>query len=225
VITIPTLELVGLLNDVVAFASADKDDPILRTVHLEWDGQQLHAMATDRYHLGWSRWSPDDPPPEELEEVQEDLFTDWGGDDAPWAATVDLDDAKEAARMFKLPVKKGGWTPLTLDCGVEQLTISRARLGAHTALKQECRRDVLPAGELYPDVRVVLGESDRPDEPVEALAFTACRLASFAKVRVRGPVEMSFAGLGRPVRVRIGNRFDGVILPVRADADNEQLAA
>lgn len=226
-ITIPTVELVGLLNDAAAFASPDKDSITYRTVHLEWDGTELHAMGTDGLHAGWSRWNPSDPPPEALNDVQEDLFTDWGSDDdAPWTATVDLDDAKEAAKMFKLPPKEG-WTPLTLHCGINDLVIARQRLDKHTALKQEMRRDVLGAGSQFPDVRALLEESTGPDRPVQALAFTACRLASFAKVRVRGPLELTFTGPDpdSKVRVRIGNRFDGLIMPVRADADNEQLAA
>lgn len=223
-ITIPTCELAGLLNDAAAFAATDKDDIVRRTVHLEWDGQQLHALATDGYHFGWTRWNPDDPPPEGLDEVQEDLFTDWGGDDEPWAATVDLDDAKEAAKVFRLPMKEG-WTPLTLDAGWDTIVVGRSRIGAHTALKQEMRRNVLPAKTAYPDLRALLNEDDRPDEPVGELAFIAARLANFARVRPRGPLELTFTGPSRKVRVRIGDRFDGLILPVRRDADNEDLAA
>lgn len=218
-ITIPTIELVGVLSDAAAFASPDKDSFTYRTVHLEWDGTELHAMATDGAHAGWSRWNPSDPPPDGLEDVQEDLFTDWGSDDdAPWTATVDLDDAREAAKVFKLPVKEG-WTPLTIDCGLNDLVIGRARLDKHTALQQKMRRDVLGVGSQFPDLRTVLGESDGPDRPVRQLAFMASRLADFAKVRPRGPLELSFTGPDSKVRVRIGARFDGLIMPVRPEGE------
>ncbi|WP_213451561.1 hypothetical protein [Rhizomonospora bruguierae] len=58
-ITIPTGELVGLLGDVVPFASPDKDMPNYNVVRLEWDGEMLHALTCDTIRIGWSSWHPD----------------------------------------------------------------------------------------------------------------------------------------------------------------------
>jgi hypothetical protein len=51
--------------------------------------------------------------------------------------------------------------------------------------------------------------------PVGEMAFGARNLAGFAKVRQRGPVEMTFTGDGRTVLVKIGARFVGAIMPTR----------
>ncbi|MBM0235923.1 hypothetical protein JNW88_00275 [Micromonospora sp. ATA32] len=59
-ITIPTGDLVGVLADVIPFAFPEDDLPHVNCVRLEWDGEMLHAEATDTLHAARSSWHPDD---------------------------------------------------------------------------------------------------------------------------------------------------------------------
>lgn len=216
-ITVPTTELVGLLTDTIPFASPDKDDDVLYTVRIDWDGEMLHASATDRFHIGWSRWHPDDDPDVDS---QDDLFTVWGGDDEPWTAVIGVDDAKDAVRMFKLAAKEGQ-APLTVTLDGGQLRVSRSRETGHSAITHVMRD---AATDNHVDVRDLFDHLPEPAE-VDELAFTARYLADFAKVRVRGQMQMTFAGPDRAVRIQIGERFTGAINPVRIGSERLAPAA
>jgi hypothetical protein len=209
VITIPTGDLTGIIADVIPFAFSEKDFPALCAVRLEWDGTRLHAFATDRIRLGWSQWEPGDVS--DGEEVQDDLFTDWGTGDEPWATTLDLDDAKELVSVFKLPPKELR-TPLTVDYDPERdrTKVVRARDTGHSAITVIAEGN----GEVFPDLRVLLTKSDKLTK-VTGQAYSAKFLADFAKVRPRGPMDLKFtAGL---TRVSIGERFVGAIVPVQVN--------
>lgn len=219
-ITVPTTELVGLLTDTIPFASPDKELPVLRTVRIDWDGEMLHASATDRYRIGWSRWHPDDDPDED---AQDSLFTDWGGADEPWTAVVDLDDAKDAVKMFKLPAKEGH-APLTVELYHRQIRISRSRETGHSAITHVIRD---AATEDHTDPRALF---DRMPDPVSTseVAFSARMVADFAKVRPRGPLALTLAGtegVVHVVHVAIGERFTGAVTPVRIGAEHLAPAA
>lgn len=209
-ITIPTGELTGLLSDVIPFAYPDDDLPMLNGVRMEWDGGRLHAMTTDRYRIGWSQWDPDDDPDED---IQEDMFTRWGGDDDACNIVISLADAKALVKNFKLPVREAVACPLTLDFGWERLTVARAASTGYSALSNS----VEAAGEVtneYPDLRQILANQDALLS-VRGVNFTPKLLADFAKVRPRGSMEMRFTGPKSLVHVSIGERFVGAIMPVR----------
>lgn len=210
-ITIPTAELVGLLSDTIPFAHPDKNEDVLRSVRIDWDGRMLHATATDRARIGWARWHPDDAPDVDY---QDDLFVDLGGHDTPWTAVIGLDDAKDAVKMFKLPAKEGH-APLTVDLQRGQLRVSRSRDTGHSAITHVMRDATI--GD-YPDSRTAFDDLPGLDF-VDRLAFTAAYLADFAKVRPRGPLAMRFAGPDRLVHVQIGERFSGLIMPVRTQTE------
>ena len=211
-ITIPTADLTGLLGDVTPFAGTDDQVPQLHCVRLEWDGETLHALTTDRYRIGWSRWAPGDATPGE--EVQDDLFTEWGSGDDPWTATIDLPDAVELAKVFKLPTKEGR-TPLTVDYEADRarLTVKRSRDTGYSAITITVE-DLAP-GVQTPDVRKLLANANGAT-PVGLVAYTPKYLADFAKVRPHGPLELTFTGAETATHVRIGERFTGAIMPVRA---------
>lgn len=206
-ITIPTGDLTGVLSDAIPFASRVAEVVELNAVRLEWDGERLHAMAIDRYRIAWSQWSPDDDPDED---VQEELFTDWGGADDPWGLTLPLEDAKKLVSTFKLKPKQ--WhCPLTLHVDQSQLTVNRDRDTGYSALK--ATMNGLDSATDFLDLRALLAKADRL-EPITARAYTAKLLADFAKVRSRGhSMELKFThGL---THVSIGERFIGAIMPVR----------
>lgn len=209
-ITIPTGDLTGLLSDALPFAADDKEaPPEINCVRLEWDGTQLHALATDRYRIAWATWEPGDLAPGE--DAQDDLFTEWGGADDPWAISLPLADAAEHIKVFKLPAKEAR-TPLTLDYDLAgpRLTVRRSRDTGYSAIT--IATDDL--GTAFPGVRHLLARA-QTHTAVKDIAYTAKYLADFAKVRVRGPLILTFTeGL---THVAIGDRFVGAILPVRLD--------
>lgn len=213
---IPTGDLVGCVADVVAFACQDEKWPDLYAVRLEWDRTEFHALATDRYRLGWSRWQPDDPPPGDL---QDDLFATWGETDAggSWAVTVALDDARDLVKTFKL-ARKQGRVPLLVEANPgAAVTVSRRGDTGHPAVRMSLadRRVDWPgaAGLLGDGALVTTGE----------VAFTPQYLGDLGKVRPRGPMQMSFtgpAGAVRMVVITMGERFTAAIAPVRLDAES-----
>jgi hypothetical protein len=81
VITIPTGELTGLLSDVLVFAFPEDDLPHVNCVRIEWDGEMLHAEATDTLHAARSSWHPDDI---DGNDSQPSLHNPLGGDDDRW---------------------------------------------------------------------------------------------------------------------------------------------
>jgi hypothetical protein len=206
-ITVPTADLVGILSDVIPFAFADDDITDINCVRLEWDGLRLHALSTDRYRLALSTWEPGVVAPGE--EVQDDLFTDWGSGDDPWAMTIALDEAKELVKVFKLGPKEGH-TPITVDYDAMRWTakVVRSRDTGHSAITV-----VVPDMRVeYPNLRALLAKNDALDA-VTGADYNAKYMADFAKVRPFGPLCLRFAeGF---THVSIGERFVGAIMPVK----------
>lgn len=210
-ITIPTCELVGIIADVVTFASTDKEYPAINAVRIYWDGDNLRTEATDRYIIGRAFWHPGDDP--EID-VQEELGTDWGGADDPWSVVVPLADAKDIVSVFKLPPKEG-WAALTVELiDDHRLKIVRHRDTGHSALTQ-----VIAGSEAaFPNVYALIKDA-LFDVEIGQVAFNAKAIAGFAKVRQRGPLQLSFSGENKMARVTIGARFDGAIMPIRTSAE------
>lgn len=215
-ITVPTGDFVGILSDTIPFAFPDDDLPTLNCIRLEWDGDMLHALATDRYRVGWSQWHPDDEPDGE---AQDDMFTRWGSGDDPWSFLLPLADAKELVKVFKLPAKEQR-VPLTVDVDGGQLKVARSRdtgYSAHTTVLRGAGVDIADV----PNVRQMLADNDRV-QAVTGLAYSAKWLADFAKVRPRGPMELTFTGTTQLTHVTIGERFVGAIIPSRVGADGQR---
>lgn len=205
-LTVPTWDLVGVVADCVPFAFPKDDMPMLHGVRVEWDGDRLHALSTDRYRIAWSQWHPDDDPPAD---TQDDLWTKFGGADDPWGVFLSLGDAKKLVQIYKLPMKESR-TPLTVDVDLNRLTVRRARETGHSAIQA-----VFDGLEVdVPDVRELLADSSALTG-VDQVSYYAHFLADFAKVRPAGPLEMRFTGPTGPTHVSIGERFVGAIMPVR----------
>lgn len=205
-ITIPTGDLTGVLGDVVSFAHPKPDGGALNCVRLEWDGEYLHALTTDRIRVGISTWHHDDEPDDD---GQDDLFAKWGGADDPWSILMPLDDAKDLISNYKLGPKEYR-VPLTIDMHLGVLKVERSRDTGHSRIVMQIQ-GVL---DEFPDVRKMLREADRL-VPVTGQRYTAKWLADFAKVRARGPLQMTYAkGL---THISIGERFVGAIAPMPED--------
>lgn len=211
-VTTPSVEFVGLLNDAIPFALDDDDFPDLNCLRIAWDGELLHTQAHDNQHAAWSRWSPEDDPTEG--DVQESFLEPFGSDDEPWERVITLEDAKTLAKAFK-PDKKRLFVPLHLDASAPDcLKVVRNRVpGLPATTITVDHQDIT-----YADLAGELAKHDRADA-VRSLAFTAAHLGHFATVRPRGPLEMTFTGQRGPAIVNIGERFTGLITPVRPAAD------
>lgn len=216
-ITIPTGDLVGVLSDVIPFAFPDDILPELNCVRLEWDGETLHALTTDRYRVGWSQWTPGDIDADEA--AQDDLFTEWGSGDEPWSTSIALADAKELVKVFKLPPKEAN-TPILVDHNraSERTKVIRTRETGHSAITVVA--DGLGLTFPFPDVRAQLAKADRVKAARNVL-YKADYLADFAKVRPRGPMQLTFTAT--ITHVTIGKRFVGAIMPQRDDEPTRSL--
>ena len=105
-ITLPTMEFVGALNDVIPFASTEADDPGYNVVRLESRREDVYVLASNRnQHVRYEL----DPNSVEVH------------DPTPFSIRVSLDDAKHMARTYKLATKLS-WAPI--DLGVEVLSMS-----------------------------------------------------------------------------------------------------
>lgn len=210
-LTITTADFTGLLGDVIPFAFPKDNLPTINAVHLHWDGDKLHAQATDRQRIAWSMWHPDDDPETD---AQGDILTELGSGDDPWRVLIPLVDASHLVATYKLPIKEAVICPLTLDVAAGRLTVKRDRDTGYPAI----RTDIDGRMDVFPDLHEQLSKADVVAK-VDGIAFTAKLIADFAKVRPRGPFELRFTGDRSPVLVTIGERFVGAIQPVRTKND------
>lgn len=211
---IPSGDFTGLLNDVIPLAGQDKEIPETYAIRIQWDGTQLHAMATDDVRMGVSSWDPDDLP-ESAE--QEGVFARRGGECRPWSIVVSLPDAALMAKTFKVS-EKNWWVPLGLDY-VEGIT-DQAKL--RVARNTDCglpglSMTVLDRPVDLADVRRLLDFVPLP-KPVEAIEFNGELLAGFGTVRQRGGgLKLTFSGTESMALVTVGDRFRGGIKPIRTE--------
>ncbi len=212
-ITIPTVELVGLLSDVIPMAGKDTDELDLNCVRLSWDGEKLHAQATNRHITGWSTWDPDDSP---AQDHQGDLLNQWGGTDAPWAATIALADATHLVKTYKLGGKRW-FVPLTIECTDAGVRIVRSKDHGHSVISTVVKDRFVE----FPRVDELLAETNVAGKTANAsaLSFNPKHLAAFGKVREHGDgkVDLRFTGPAGLVHVYIGTRFRGGIQPVYSE--------
>lgn len=205
-ITIPTTELIGGINDVLPVIT----DPKSATagIVVEWDGEALSFTAYDVYSAATVRWLPGDGAEGEIGDDDQDEI-DWGGDDNPWRTWIWLDSAKEILKIFKLPAKL--WrVPVTLKCSPtgDRLIVEREdgpvgeRLLTIPGDHGKAIREV-------PDVRKQAEAADAVRAPRTGIGFSPNRLGALcATVRPHGTLAMAFAeGLDEPVGIQIGTRY------------------
>jgi hypothetical protein len=205
-ITIPTTEFVGLIGDVLAFAFPKLDLPHVNCVRFDWDGEMLHAAATDTLRAARSSWHPDDA---DGSSDQDSLFTTLGGADDPWTVIAGYAEARELVSVYKLPSKEGR-TPLALDYNRGSLRVIRTRDTGHQAITTVVESKAVD----FPDVRKAL-DVEPVVEGVEAIHFVGQHLADLGSVRQRGALRLTFAGPRRATRVTIGERFVATLNPDR----------
>jgi hypothetical protein len=213
VITIPTTELIGGIQDMLPVILDEKSN--LAGLVVEWDGDALHFTAYDVYSGATVAWVPGEGAEGEFDEDKgrEDDDIRWGGDDAPWRTWIWLPQAKEIVKLFKLPAKL--WrTPVQIKCtpGGDLIIERTDSPRGNRELRVEGDPD--KARKDVPDVRVMArtmgtGEFD----PVAPIGFFHGRLGAFGAARAHGTLAMAFGGEGEPIGITMGSRYAGFIYP------------
>jgi hypothetical protein len=213
-ITIPTTELIGGIQDMLPIVLDDKSN--LAGLAIEWDGESLHFTAYDVFAAATVKWTPGEGAEGEIDEDSPPEYgtdVNWGGDDSPWRTWIYLDAAKEIVKLFKLPAKL--WrTPVTLKCTpVGDLLIERVDSPrGNRELRvpgdpDKARRDI-------PNVRAIqMHVGDEIGGPRESVGFFHARLGAFGAARAHGTLCMVFGGVSEPVGITMGSRYAGFIYP------------
>lgn len=212
-ITIPTTELIGGLNDVLPIISDPKAE--LAGVRIAWDGEKLHFTT---YHVNSGAtvsWWPGEGAEGDFDTDEDVEEINWGGDDAPWATWIRIEQAKEILKLFKLPAKLWRF-PVTLKCSLsgDRLTIERTDSPKGERLlsipgEPKMLREI-------PNVRTYCEDQDRTPTSVMGATFNAARLGAFGSVRPHGLMTLIFGQENDPVEVKIGTRFAGFVFPATA---------
>lgn len=208
-LTIPTAELTGLISDVAPFSFPKDDLPDVNVIRLVWDGEMLHAEATDTMRAARSSWHPHDEPASANPSGTEPLFDAYGGADDPWDAIGALADMKELVKIYKLPDKEGH-VPLQLDWDGRRLRVVRNRDTGHSAITTLVESRLVD----FPDLAKVL-DVEFGEQHVSHVHYAGRHLADFGTVRQRGTLRLAFGGPTAATRVTIGDRFVGTIRPER----------
>ncbi len=221
IVTAHASVLAGVLAEAAMFADA-REIPPLCWVEVTVSGGYLHAMATDRYVLGWSR--------ARLYGATDGSFTAPDPGAAGWeqvnaSALLHVDDVKLLARAVKHKGKADDQDIAIVSFKPGAVVVERTEV--------EGQRDVRMTltdyrGVILEDRNVPVGmpaidrmvESFRPDEvPIDALRLNNALLAPFSKVR-----DYDLDGLrvlfgpqlgetrGRQVMVRVADTFTGLLM-------------
>lgn len=203
-ITIPTAELLGLIQDVAPFAYQHDDDPDINVLQIRWDGDMLHMAATDRSRAARSSWSPRDEPGADGR-----LLSGFGGADNPWGVLSPLPSVLELIRVYKLPEKKAH-APLQLDWNGSRLRVIRRKDTGHQAITTEVDTVLVE----FPNLTAALDVEMMP-EKIDSIAFEPAHVATFAGVRPRGSLRIDV----HPdfCRVRVGPRFVATLRQQRTE--------
>lgn len=211
-IELPTVEFVGALNDVLPFASTEKDDPGYSVVRMDWTGEGLFFMASNRHqHVRYetdSRTWQNEP------------------DDDPYSVRIAASDAKMLASAFKLPTKHSyasvgiAVSPFSMGENLYRAVFSREGSDEYSRLALNVFGRGRPLTDADPK------ETDIPEEIAkwagvvasqEITAWSPKSLANFGKVERHGAIVIEFltGKDGSPVRVSAGPRFQGLAYQTR----------
>ena len=213
-ITIPTTELIGGIQDMLPIVLDDKSE--LAGLAIEWDGESLHFTAYDVFAAATVQWTPGEGSEGDIDEDAERDDVHWGGDDSPWRTWIYLDAAKEIVKLFKLPAKL--WrTPVTLKCTptgdllIERIDSPRGNRELRVPGDPDKARRDIPAVDA---IRHPLGVAI--DDFPESISFFHARLGAFGAARAHGTLTMTFGTVDNPVAIAMGSRYAGFIYPTGA---------
>lgn len=199
-IILKSVDLHRILSDALPFASP-AGIPQIEAVRIETtpndaDTVNVVAVATDRFVLGVSRVAV--------------------AGDAGIGVTLSTDDVKNVVRIAKTVRRDAGWREVvvTTDSIGESVTFE---FGTGETVK------VRPIDAEFPKWRQLLNvDVDAIARPTAGIGISPAKLATFARVAASksDPLQL-YAGVDaegrlKPIHVRIGDDFYGLVMPVRA---------
>lgn len=230
--TLQAHQLHRVLSDAAVFASHDETMPRICMVHVEFTGDHMLAVATDRFRLGVSKIGPVDGK------------TVLGSVDGEASFNLALRDVQTLIKLSKTLRRdertRVVWINQSNDGAVRD---DGTRVGTVTfKFSDGASLDVVPQDTEFPRWRQLFPESGT-QVPRDATAFTAEYLASFAKVdggssqrlvmyshddihgrrdKPEKPVVGELYGSQRPTTFTIGDNFVGLLMPVKLEDDGQR---
>jgi hypothetical protein len=221
-ITTTTAELLGMIGDMLPFVDPDKDSTALHCVRIEQSGDRLTMLATNRAQAMRVHWEAGDSEGEG--------WRAHGSDGDGFDVRITPSDAKAIVSTFKLGMKLDH-APVTLSTQVSSLMEGTHFLKITREASEDLwsRLSMVVTGRGVPN----LDAGDAPEIDIHelvdknaeragvnvtsALAWTPRLLANLGRVERHGTLTMSFTSMrdGAPVYVKAGERFDGIMYPVK----------
>lgn len=214
-ITLSTAELLGMIGDMLPFVDPDKDSTAHHCIRIEQKGDTLTMLATNRaqaFRVGYVAESAAGITLEEFD------------------VRISPVDAKAIVSAFKLGIKLEH-APVTLrvrGTSARHLVVSREReeeawsaLTMHVTAREAPNLEAGDSPEI--DIHQVVGAASRAHvNMVPAIAWSPRLLANLGKVERHGEMVMAFTSTrdGAPVYVQAGERFDGIMYPVKRERED-----
>ena len=199
-ITLKASDLFQVMNDALQFASPSIGVPAIESVRIETtpnDAETVNVLgvATDRFVLGVSR------------------VTAVG--DAELGVTLSADDVKNVLRIAKTSKRDAGWREATVhDAGDAGVTFTFTTGETVTVRQVDAE---------FPRWRqLVTIDADAIARPSSGIGADPRKLAQFSRIAAAksAPMQLfpgvTIEGRLKPIHVRIGDDFYGLIMPVRA---------
>ena len=205
-----SVDLHRILSDALQFASPAVGVPAIESVRVETtandaDTVNLIGVATDRFVLGVSRAV-----------AQGDTGVGF---------LLSTDDAKNVVRIAKTVRRDESHRRVTVDVDTETLTGPDRGRVTFTFTTGETI-SVTAMTEEFPRWRPLLTpDHDAMARPASGIGMDPLKVAQFGRIAAAKSAPMQlFPGIGdngrlKPIHVRIGDDFYGLIMPVRAPGD------
>ncbi|HJT92940.1 MAG TPA: hypothetical protein VJ777_13490 [Mycobacterium sp.] len=203
---IPAHDLHRLLAETIPFSHPYDDLPSINGVLLTFDGDNLLAVATDRFMLGISRYG---------------LPEDERGKTPPFRIGIRLSDAQNLLRHAKTVKADRHARTVTIDVD-EHGKVDIADSSAPGLFSFDSPRgmDIVarldPTLFTFPNWEKLLHYSGERT-PVSLVEFSADKLAAFLKVAGERPIQLMFRSAVSVVEILIGREpdFVGLMMPRR----------
>lgn len=207
-------ELYQLLTAGMICAGKDITLPMLSCVRLETSGNELLAISTDRFRMGVARIG---------------FVAEAGVDTSKFVALLPVEDVKRTVASLKIPAKERDIVVVTLTLSDGKLAWTRDDDTWSGVMRDES------ADLQFPKWRGLMAPpANRPalaEQNTEYVGFmcTAPYLADFGKAvwgRDQTIIIEPSEKPGRPIMVRVGEHFLGLLMPVRkSDFDTAAVRA
>lgn len=192
--TMTAADLHRIVSDALLFAGKDDTLPALCSVQLKASAGYIVATATDRYTAGVAR-------------------ADYGGE--PFEALFKRTDLVNLVRMAKTPAREAKWRGVELAVARDESDVVQAITFTFTdgsAMTVKAMIDVQ-----FPSVRKLFPSADTINDSAGLVhvGISSTLLARFDKVSGNAALHIAFTADNKPVVVRKGDNFVGLIMPAR----------